>query len=185
MTSVAGSNVGVTQTQLDGLSSLEKEVCKETLVAIGGLEKLISNLNIDPKKGLTNEQVLKMRDVFGPNEFPESPMDSYWELLLGALNDPTLLVLLAAATVALIIGIIEEGPEKGWIEGGAIYIAVVLVSNIAASNDYSKQLQFAALEKTSADDEQCMIMRGGAKVVLNPRDIVVGDIIVLQAGVRV
>jgi len=88
--------------------------------------------------------------------------------------------LLAAASVSIGIGIYQEGPEHGWIEGGAIYIAVILVSNISAMNDYTKQLQFAELEKTSAEDERCSVFRNEFIERINPVELVIGDIIVFQ-----
>ena len=135
--------------------------------------------------GLTSKQVTERREQFGRNEFPESPMKSYLDLLLEQLSDPTLLILLAAAAVSLGIGIYEEQVhhvQNAWIEGAAIFIAVALVSNIGAGNDYSKQLQFAALEKTADQDKRCSVVRDGVVEEINPVDVVVGDIVVLQAG---
>ncbi len=129
--------------------------------------------------GLTESQVLALRQRFGDNSFPESPMDSYLSLLFGALTDTTLLILIAAATVSLIIGVITE-PDHGWIEGAAIFIAIFLVSNISAGNDYTKQLQFKALEASSAKDERCSVFREGDIQRINPHELVVGDIVVLQ-----
>ena len=67
-----------------------------------------------------------------------------------------------------------------WIEGAAIFIAVFLVANISAGNDYSKELQFRALEATSAEDERVSVFRQGTIERINPMDCVVGDILVLQ-----
>ena len=106
-------------------------------------------------------------------------MDSFFVLLFNALTDTTLLILIAAAAVSLIIGVIQE-PSEGWIEGVAIFIAVFLVSNISAFNDYSKQLQFRALEASSQKDERASVLRNGEIQRINPIDIVVGDIIILQ-----
>ena len=120
-----------------------------------------------------------MRETYGDNAFPESPLDSYIMLLLEALSDGTLLILIGAATVSLVIGVITE-PHHGWIEGSAIFIAIFLVSNISAGNDYSKQLQFRALEASSQADERTSVLREGTVERINPKDIVVGDILVLQ-----
>jgi len=152
---------------------------KENLDAIGGQQELCKMLGVDLNKGLNKQQVIIMREKFGKNIFPESPMESYLELLFGALTDTTLLVLLAAATVSIIVGAIEE-PDHGWIEAAALFIAVALVSNISAGNDYSKQLQFLALETSSAEDERCSALRDGEIERINPQDLVVGDILVLQ-----
>ena len=89
---------------------------------------------------------------------------------------------MTAAAVSLGIGIWQHGAEEGWIEGGAIFIAVFVVSNISAGSDYSKQLQFRALEKTSSADERASVLLDGSiQRLLNPAELVVSDIIVLQA----
>ena len=170
----------ITQSILNSLNVEQaKEENKSNLDAIGGQEGLSKMIGVDMQTGLTNEQVLALRSKFGENKFPESPMESYLELLLGALSDTTLLILIAAATVSVIIGALTH-PDHGWIEGVAIFIAVFAVSNIAAGNDYSKQLQFLALEASSAKDERCSVLRQGSIERINPRDLVVGDILVLQ-----
>lgn len=172
----------VTQATLDGLN-VEQSVKENraNLDALGGVDALMSLLGSNMNTGLTNDQVIASRTKFGNNQFPEAPMEGFFSLLLGAFSDPTLIVLLCAAAVSLIIGVIEE-PDHGWIEGAAIFIAVFLVANITAGNDYSKELQFRALESSSQDDERTSVLRNGLIERINPRDIVVGDIVVLQVS---
>lgn len=43
----------------------------------------------------------------------------------------------------------------------AILIAVLIVALVTASNDYSKELQFRALEKTSEEGNRAMVLRDG------------------------
>lgn len=170
----------ITQSLLNSLNVEQaKAENKSNLDAIGGQEELCKMIGVDIQSGLTQDQVLAFREKFGENKFPESPMDSYLELLLGALSDTTLLILIAAATVSVIIGALTD-PEHGWIEGCAIFIAVFAVANISAGNDYSKQLQFKALEASTAEDQRCSVLRQGSIERINPRDLVVGDILVLQ-----
>eukprot|EP01035_Chromulina_nebulosa_P017353 gene17353-22900_t len=168
---------------LDDLNVEQAEAENKThLDQLGGVEGLARSLHVNISTGLTSEQVIVLRSKYGTNQFPVSPLDSYLSLLIGALSDTTLLILIAAATVSLVLGILTEGSQHGWIEGGAIFIAVFLVSNISAGNDYSKQLQFRELEKTSAEDERCSVFRDSNIIRINPIDIVVGDILILQAG---
>lgn len=171
---------GVTQLLLDELNVEQgRDENKAKLESIGGVDKLCELIGVDVHTGLTHAQVLVQREKFGDNTFPESPMSSYFELLLASLSDTTLIILTAAAAVSLVIGILSH-PEDGWIEGTAIFIAVFLVSNISAGNDYSKQLQFKALEASSAKDERTSVLREGTIERINPKDLVVGDILVLQ-----
>ncbi len=168
------------QSVLDSLNiDQAREENIENLKSLGGVEGLAKLIGVNLETGLTEEQVLLLRKNFGNNQFPESPMDSFFSLLFDALTETTLLILISAATVSLIIGVIQE-PEEGWIEGVAIFIAVFLVSNIAAFNDYSKQLQFRALEASSQKDERTSVLRDKQIQRINPIDIVVGDILVLQ-----
>lgn len=154
---------------------------REALDKLGGPDSLLTKLNVNLQTGLTAEQVNLMRETFGTNTFPESPMESYFSLLIGALSDKVLLILLAAAAVSLGFGIYEH-PSHGWIEGTAIFIAVFLVANISAINDYSKELQFRALEASSQNDERASVLRNGVIDRINPNDIVVGDVLILQPG---
>jgi magnesium-transporting ATPase (P-type) len=146
---------------------------------IGGVNTLAQMIGVIESVGLEKNDVKRLREQFGTNTFPESPFESYFELLFGALSDTTLIILMVAAVVSIIIQMVTKH-ENGWIEGTAILIAVVLVANITAGNDYSKQLQFRELENSSAKDERCSVLRSGSKLRINPQDIVVGDIIILQ-----
>ena len=172
----------IEQSTLDSLNvEQSKNENKNRLLELGGVDALAAKLGVNYSTGLTATQVVHLRDKFGTNQFPESPMTSFLSLLLEALMDPTLLLLLAAASVSLIIGTIRD-PQEGYIDGIAIYIAVFLVSNIAAANDYSKELQFRALEKSSSNDERCSVLRDGSIQRINPSELVVGDLILLQVS---
>ncbi|CAM9705481.1 unnamed protein product, partial [Phaeothamnion confervicola] len=163
-------------------SAQEHEDNKRRLdVEFGGLLQLAANLNTDLVRGLKSSQVPEMRQNFGCNVFPEAPMKGFCQLFAEAFNDTILIVLIAAAFVSLVVGSIEE-PAHGWIEGLAILIAVLIVASVTAGNDYSKELQFRALEKTSEDAERCVVLRDGVTQQVSPDDLVVGDVVVLKAG---
>jgi magnesium-transporting ATPase (P-type) len=147
-----------------------------------GVDLITHMFGLSPTTGLTANQVLEHRAKFGTNEMPASPKTSYFMLLFKALSDTTLLILIAAACVSFGIGYWED-PKIGWIEGTAIFIAVFLVSNISAGNDYSKELQFRALESSSQQDQRASVLRDGQVELINPSELVVGDICVLQVDV--
>ena len=108
-------------------------------------------------------------------------MTSFFSLFVDALNDFTIIILIIASLVSLCLGIfVENNPRSGWIEGTAIMVAVLAVSLVTAANDYTKELQFRALEKSSQADEQCTVFRNSNKILVNPSELTVGDIIVLQ-----
>ena len=148
---------------------------------IGGINGLAKKLVVNFETGLSTQQVEAHLKLYENNSMPASKSKTYLELLIAALSDTTLLVLTAAAAVSFGLGY-WQSPEHGWIEGAAIFIAVFLVSNIAAFNDYSKELQFRALEASSNQDERTSVLRNGKIELINPCDLVVGDILVMQVG---
>jgi P-type Ca2+ transporter type 2C len=173
----------ITQNILDNLNVPQaRDENREYLSSLGGIETFCSKLGASLTTGLTNSQVEIMRGKYGTNSFPESPMRGFFELFWEAFQDTTLMILIAAAIVSLVIGIVEHGAADGWIEGGAILIAVFLVASVTAFNDYTKELQFRALEKSSQGDERCSVIRDSQIERINPKDLVVGDLILLQAG---
>lgn len=74
------------------------------------------------------------------------------ELILEPLEDRILQILLLAATVALIIGVIQHGWDSGWVEGLSIFIAVFIIVTVTAANNYSKEKQFQKLVCKAAED---------------------------------
>lgn len=173
-----------TQLSLEMLDSINVEQAREenrkNLDAMGGIDKLLVLMGSDQANGLSQDGVKSMREKFGSNVFPEAPMKSFLSIWFEALGDRTLIILVIAAKVSLVIGIVEEGTEKGWIEGAAILIAVLLVSLVASVNDYSKELQFRALESSSQADERTSVIRDGNIERVNPTELVIGDIVLLQ-----
>eukprot|EP01033_Poteriospumella_lacustris_P003606 gene3605-2599_t len=150
----------LTQSMLDSMNvEQQRAENRKALDELGGVDGLIKMIGVDVHKGLTKAQVEAMRAKF----------------------DSTLLILIAAATVSTIINTLQH-PDHGWVDGTAIFIAVFLVSNISAANDYSKQLQFRKLEESSQESDRCSVLRDGVIERIHPTDVVVGDVLVLQAG---
>jgi magnesium-transporting ATPase (P-type) len=135
------------------------------------------------------KKVVANREAFGDNTMPEAPMKYFIVLFIESFNDPVLLVLIAASIVSLILGLFgphAEDEPYGWIEGAAIMIAVFVVAIVTAGNDYSKELQFRALAKFAATLESCAVLRdGGTRKVLNPTELVAGDVVSIKGGDQV
>mmetsp|Transcript_3446 Transcript_3446/g.8007 ORF Transcript_3446/g.8007 Transcript_3446/m.8007 type:complete len:1159 (-) Transcript_3446:319-3795(-) len=159
---------------------------KDELDKVGGVEALAKILKVDMQNGLTSEQVVASRKEHGDNEMPEPPMTWFIELFIASFNDPVLMVLIAASIVSLILGLFgphAESEPYGWIEGAAIMVAVLIVAVVTAGNDYAKELQFRALSKFAQTMESCTVIRdGGTRKVLNPKEMVVGDVLCIKGG---
>lgn len=160
------------------------------LKKMGGVEGLASRLKSSEKSGLTDDEdtLSKRAGYYGRNVYPQPKSPSYFEIYRGTWSDEAVIILTVGAIVALIGGIIEEvvgTEENGWIDGVAILVAVLLVTNISAWNDWMKDRQFQALYKKNQEDMEQRVIRKGEDSKLNLSEIVVGDIVPIFAGDQV
>ena len=106
-----------------------------------------------------------------------------YELFIGAFEDTTVVILCVSALVSLAVGVYDD-PATGWIEGCAILAAVLIVAVVTATNDYNKAKQFRALNALK-DNIRVRAIRAGAVRALEMADVLVGDVIALEAGDKV
>jgi len=152
--------------------------------ALGGFPEISKAFLSDPVNGIdtvNGPSVQARQTVFGVNRLPERETESFLELCLNALKDPTLIVLICSALLSLGLGLGFECMLTGWIEGAVILIAVVVVVLVGAINDYQKEKQFKALNAIK-DDVTINVVRNGKQVTVSTFDIVAGDLVELAVG---
>lgn len=104
------------------------------------------------------------------------------ELIIECFEDPMLKALLVAAFVSLVIGVINDGWNVGWIDGSSIFFAVFIITTVTAGNNYAKEKQFQKLQAQEKQGQTIPIYRDGHLVTESTTEIVVGDIIKLEKG---
>ncbi|MDR2443332.1 MAG: calcium-translocating P-type ATPase, PMCA-type [Deltaproteobacteria bacterium] len=127
--------------------------------------------------GLTPAQVEESRRLYGANILTPPPRDPWWKLYLEKFEDPIIRILLVAAVIAILAGIIEGQ----YAEGIGIIIAVFLATTLGFINEYKAGQEFDILNKVS-DDEPVKVIRNGAYSSVPKKDLVVGDILVMEQG---
>lgn len=75
----------------------------------------------------------------------------------------------------------SDDPATGYIEGVAILTAVFIVAIVTAINDYEKERQFESLSEEN-DNVDALVIRDGVSQQISIRDIVVGDLVCIEAG---
>lgn len=94
-------------------------------------------------------------------------------------------LLLLAAFVSLVIGIINDGFKNGWIEGSSIFLAVFIITAVTASNNYAKEKQFQKLQQSQRTSQKVVVLRGnGITKEISSSDLVVGDIFHVTQGME-
>ena len=127
--------------------------------------------------GLTGAEIEESRRLHGANILTPAPRDPWWKLYLEKFEDPIIRILLVAATIAILAGLVEGH----YIEGIGIIIAVLLATTLGFINEHKASQEFDVLNQVS-DEESINVIRGGQYSSTTKCDLVVGDVLVLEQG---
>ncbi|MFR9802426.1 HAD-IC family P-type ATPase [Pseudonocardia sp. RS010] len=132
-------------------------------------------LDSDPDRGLTEEEAARRRAGYGPNALPPAHRAGPLVRLLRQVNNPLVLILIAAGTVTLLLGEVVDA---------AVVFGVVVVNAIIGYLQESRAE--AALDALRAMTRTvARVVREGHRREVPSEDLVPGDLVVLEAGDRV
>lgn len=151
------------------------------LESLGNTDGLVKLLHTDRAAGVDASSVAQRRALLGGNSLPSAPRNSFWQLFVDTFDDATLQILIAAAIVSLVVGVYDD-PTTGYVEGMAILAAVLIVSVVTAVNDYKKESQFRDLSQANDEDVDVVVMRSGKAKQVRVGELVVGDVVCVEAG---
>lgn len=130
--------------------------------------------------GLTDEQVRKSRNEHGANLLTPPKRPSLWKLYLEKFEDPVVRVLLVAALFSLVISILENE----YAETIGIIAAILMATGIGFFFEYDAGKKFDLLN-TVNEETLVKVIRNGRVQEIPRKDVVVGDIVVLETGEEV
>jgi magnesium-transporting ATPase (P-type) len=121
----------------------------------GGIQNIMNKLHVHQKNGINGSRndLAERRKYFGENRFPPPKIKTLWELVMDNFDDPINRVLLAAAVVSLVIGVLQEGFPGGLIEGTSIIIALTIIIVVGSVNNYRSERKLAELVGLAAEQE--------------------------------
>ena len=135
--------------------------------------------------GLTDAQVLESRSKYGANILTPPEKEPLWKQFLEKFGDPLIIILLIAGVLSIGISCYEFwGLHKGaetFFEPVGIFVAILLATGIAFIFELKAYKQFSVLNQVN-DDEMVEVIRNGNTTSIKKKDVVVGDIVVLNTG---
>jgi Ca2+-transporting ATPase len=138
-------------------------------------ELLVEELGTDLDRGLGEEEAARRLERVGPNELAVRGRPNYAAVAARQLADPLVVLLVAAAAVSVGIG---QGLE-------AAVIGAIVVLNFILGFVQEAGAERAVLALRKAIDLRALVVRDGREQSVPARQLVPGDVIVLQAGDRV
>ncbi|MGL4391920.1 MAG: cation-translocating P-type ATPase, partial [Fusobacteriaceae bacterium] len=123
-------------------------------------------------KGLKSEEILSLREKFGYNELKDKNKITTLQLFLETFKDPLVIILLIAATVQIATG--------HFVDSTIIFVVLILNSILSVVQTKKAESSLNALKKLSAPNAK--VVRDGHKVVIPARELMLGDVVILESG---
>jgi Ca2+-transporting ATPase len=135
-------------------------------------ELLSEKLGADLQRGLSPSSVQEKRQRYGSNELPEAAPPGILRVLLRQFGSFIVWMLLAAALLA--------GALREWADASAIGAIVLLNALIGCVQELRAERSLAALKRLAVP--LCKVVRSGSVQVLPSKELVPGDLVLLEAG---
>lgn len=139
-------------------------------------------------EGLSEAEVAESRHKKGSNILTPPAKTPLWRRFLSKFRDPLIIILLIAGVLSVCISCYEYwGLDEGgavFFEPVGIFMAIILATGLAFVFELKADREFELLNKVN-DDEPVQVVRGGYALAIPRKDVVVGDIVLLNTGEEV
>lgn len=131
----------------------------------------------EKNQGLTAAEVLQSREKHGENVLTPPRRQSMWRLYLEKYDDPMVRILLVAALVSLVLAFVKDD----FIETLGIIAAVLLATTVGFYFERDAARKFDVLTQLG-EEQPVKVVRDGQVVEIPRREVVVGDVVIVETG---
>ena len=129
------------------------------------------------RQGLTTIEVEKSRLEHGENVLTPPKRQSMWHLYLEKYRDPMIRILLIAAVVSLVLAFVKQD----FIETVGIIFAILLATTVGFIFERDAARKFDVLTQLG-EEQPVKVLREGKTVEIPRREVVVGDVVIVETG---
>lgn len=150
-------------------------------------QKTLLELGSNSETGLTSQQVAERLQQYGSNELEEAAGRSSWEILVDQFKNIMLLMLIAVALISGILDLIEiqQGKADGFPFKDTIAILLIVILNGVLGYLQESRAEKALAALKSLSSPKVRVIRDGKTQEIDGKELVPGDIMLLEAGVQV
>ncbi|MBP3901973.1 MAG: calcium-translocating P-type ATPase, PMCA-type [Blautia sp.] len=142
-----------------------------------GVERILMKF-----EGLSSKAVEESRSKHGTNALTQIPPDPLWKKILEGFKDPMIMILLVALVIQVILFFLGQAE---WFEPVGILIAILIANGVASISENKQENKASALKEEEEAKEMAKVIRDGQLQEIHVSDVVVGDIVYLQAGDKI
>jgi len=140
-------------------------------------EAILNEQHVELKKGLSSVEALARQEKFGRNELREKKKKTFFQMFLEQFKDFLVIILLIAAAISIITGILTD---EGMVDGIVILAIVILNSILGVTQEQKASNALAALKKMSSPHAK--VLRDGIIKEVPSAELTLGDIVYLETG---
>lgn len=145
------------------------EACRSTA------DDIVKLLQTDGRLGLSEAEVQRRLKYYGHNDFETNEEEPMWKKYLGQFKEPMILLLLASALISLLM--------RQYDDSLSITIAIIIVVTVAFIQENRAEKEIEALKRLVPP--KCDCIRDGKSHNIYARDLVPGDLCILDIGDRI
>ena len=151
------------------INSIKKAVSKPWTLSV---EEILVVLDIDPQQGLSTRETSKRTRQYGPNTLKEVKSQSSLSIFINQFRNLIVYFLVAAGLLSFVLG--------DYVEGLAIVAVILINAAIGFVTELKGKRSIEALRKLGAVSSR--VRRNGVVAEIPAKDLVPGDIIILEGG---
>ena len=161
----------------------EEQLFKQQYSSVENFAQTI--LKSDIKRGLNmsdKNDIEWRKKVFGKNEyFTSSEKTSFFSFLSMSFDDPIIVFIFFILIILIIIDCLKEGIRSGYKEGLSIIISLLIYLSLNAYKDFNSKNKTIEYDKVRTE-KKCKVIRNNKEQIISNRDILVGDLLVVNKG---
>ena len=140
------------------------------------IEIIAQTLKVDLQQGLSHEEVIKRQQAHGYNTLKAIKQRTIFSIFISQFQNSLVYILFFAALIIFIFG---EDKLDAFIISGVLFFNAILgtIQEARTKNIIENLKQYIKTET--------VVLRDGKKIIIDDKDLVVGDIIFLQEGQRI
>ena len=135
----------------------------------------LQQLSADPRSGLTDEEAGRRLAQYGPNELTHEEKASPWVLFFNQFKNILIAILLVATILSAVVG--------EYVDAIIIFVIILFCAVLGFVQEYRAERALEALKNMLSP--MITALRGGKEIEVPSKDLVPGDILVLEAGDRI
>lgn len=134
-------------------------------------EQVLKDLAVD-QDGLSQDESGLRLEKYGKNELKEKESDPTWKIFLESFKDPMVIILIIAAVIQIVTGSLME----------SLIIFLVLILNAILGTVQTKKAESSINSLKQMSVPGAKVVRNGEKLTISSKEVVPGDIVLLEAG---